>query len=415
MPTLSDGWNSIGCYRDLYPATKRILRDYKGLSDPLSVDTCRTQCFSMQYKYSGVENGNECWCGNELQDANLNVIAWPSDCAKYTCPGNATQSCGAGARINLSQYVAPAKPSWATLGCYRDVFPQGDRALQETQVTIQNLTAERCRDVCATKQYKYSGVENGGLCFCGNSIQSPSDNSQAALSDCSVACPGDTTTKCGGRNRILLSQLTLGTGSSWQPIGCYKDTAPSHARTLSERVDQGGDLTIEKCQASCLARNYIYSGMEDGRECWCGNDVQSASSNTATSLSECGKGCPGNSKQSCGGSNRINLSKYFNPARKSWVSIGCYKDTADPRTLQERIAVGTATTLENCRAVCLSRGFQYTGVEDGWECWCGNEIRKPLSNAPTDMSNCNKRCSGNYDQDCGGSGFVHIFKLQTTQ
>lgn len=69
----------------------------------MTIDRCLSQC--SQYKYAGVEYGRECWCGDTI---NFNGTLAPipgknvsdTECS-YTCPGNSSQFCGAGNRINL--------------------------------------------------------------------------------------------------------------------------------------------------------------------------------------------------------------------------------------------------------------------------------------------------------------------------
>jgi WSC domain len=57
------------------------------------------------YQYAGVEYGRECWCGNSL-NFNGNPGATPgqnvsdSQC-NFECPGNSSEFCGAGVRLNL--------------------------------------------------------------------------------------------------------------------------------------------------------------------------------------------------------------------------------------------------------------------------------------------------------------------------
>ena len=57
------------------------------------------------YAYAGVEYGRECWCGNTLNVAG-NSGSTPSknvtdsQCS-FTCPGNSTEYCGAGSKLNL--------------------------------------------------------------------------------------------------------------------------------------------------------------------------------------------------------------------------------------------------------------------------------------------------------------------------
>lgn len=411
-PTLKEGWNVLGCYKDLYPANDRILQEIQPIDDSLTVERCQTTCFVKGYKFSGVEDGRECWCGNGIQVPSANIAVSMSDCSK-SCPGKKSQKCGAGARAILSQFSSPTQASWTMLGCYKDLYPAKKRTLQEQQTVQGDLTVASCRNICASKQYKYSGVEDGRECWCGDDIQDAKDNNLAAVSECSKPCPGNNKESCGASARITLSQLTPATQPSWEVVGCYKDTFPAQARTLKELVRVDGDLTIEGCRKQCYGNGYVYSGMEDGRECWCGNVIQSSATNTLTALSECSKGCPGDKTQTCGNGGRIFISRYVDPSQSTWNSLGCYKDKfpTTARTLKERVDVNGATTIENCRERCQSKGYHYSGVEDGWECWCGNEIQSPFDNSATEEANCNKACSGDKNQNCGASGFVSLSKL----
>lgn len=410
QPTSTDGWKILGCYKDLYPSSDRTLKDYQYINDPLSISVCRAKCLAQQYKYSGVENGNECWCGNTIQSSATNTLTSLSDCS-YSCPGEASESCGAGARILLSEYSAPLKSTWTTLGCYKDVFPSKDRTLREPQVVFGQLTVDSCRATCAAKQYKYSGVENGGECWCGDSIQSPSDNVPVAMTDCSYNCPGNSSQKCGAGARIVISQRSKGITAGWEDMGCYQDTFATHARTLKTLLGEDGSLTIDSCRNICRVSGYQLSGMENGRECWCGNSIQDPSYNIPAPLSDCSKTCPGDPKQFCGGGGRISLSRYVDPSKPAWVAMGCYKDRypATSHALQVKIDVDGATTIEKCQDRCYNSGYSYSGVEDGSDCWCGNDgVQAPSDNVPTDEANCNKPCSGDANVSCGASGYISL-------
>ncbi|GFP60137.1 WSC domain-containing protein ARB_07867 [Trichoderma asperellum] len=69
----------------------------------MTPQVCLSRCG--QYKYAGVEYGQECWCGN-----TLNLAGWAdstpgknvssSEC-NVVCPGNATEYCGAGNVLQL--------------------------------------------------------------------------------------------------------------------------------------------------------------------------------------------------------------------------------------------------------------------------------------------------------------------------
>jgi hypothetical protein len=51
----------------------------------------------------------------------------------------------------------------------------------------------------------------------------PSTGQSTALSDCSMACSGDSSQTCGGGNRIQIYTYTAPLPSGWSNVGCYTD------------------------------------------------------------------------------------------------------------------------------------------------------------------------------------------------
>jgi hypothetical protein len=80
------------------------------------------------------------------------------------------------------------------------------------------------------------------------------------------------------------------------------------------------DMTHDKCLEACW--QYELSGIEYGRECWCGNNpinwkgVTGAMAGGNVTDSDCKMNCSGNSKQKCGGSKRMTLF-YFDKEKSS--------------------------------------------------------------------------------------------------
>ncbi|KAH8591742.1 WSC domain-containing protein [Bisporella sp. PMI_857] len=69
----------------------------------MTIEKCLETCW--KYAYAGVEYGRECWCGNTLNVAG-NTGATPStnvsdSLCSFTCPGNSSEFCGSGGRLNL--------------------------------------------------------------------------------------------------------------------------------------------------------------------------------------------------------------------------------------------------------------------------------------------------------------------------
>ena len=129
----------------------------------------------MSYRY-----GRECYCGDSVNTGS--VPASEGECY-FPCPGDATQTCGAGNRLNVySKSVAttlapsadpttvtssssisstlpvsnpPSTDAYASLGCYTEAT-QG-RALASVMYGDDAMTVELCAAKCAG--YSMFGLE----------------------------------------------------------------------------------------------------------------------------------------------------------------------------------------------------------------------------------------------------------------
>src|SRR6266536_1199467 len=98
------------------------------------------------------------------------------------------------------------------------------------------------------------------------------------------------------------------------------------------------------------------------------------------------------------------------PACSGWHSIGCYLDNnSASHTLGVSVVPSTTedTTIDNCQAACLARGYIYSGAEWGFECWCDNGIQNGAQ--PVADSYCNQPCFGNMNETCGGYLALSVF------
>ena len=106
-------------------------------------------------------------CGNTLS-TQATLANAESECS-FKCPGNATEHCGAGSRLNLfmnANIVLPSAPApkqtvgdYAYKGCYTDNSSHG-RALPYLSAS-DTMTIELCATYAKAKGYKYFGVEYG--------------------------------------------------------------------------------------------------------------------------------------------------------------------------------------------------------------------------------------------------------------
>lgn len=283
---------------------------------------------------------------------------------------------------------------WSSVGCLTD--SQSARGLAY-RITLPNeksiMTPHMCTDACAAAGYRLAGIEYGYQCFCDNAIR---NNHALTQSGCTTPCPGAPSIMCGGSDRMNLYRL-----DRYKDMGCYNDISTS--RTLEKQIiiaNQNTILTREICQTACEKAGYVYSGVEYAHQCWCGYGVWGS-----VAQSGCSSPCPGNTGQICGGSDRINVMM-----RPQSRSLGCYSDDVNKRTLRYQFTIANEATLmtpELCRNTCLTKGFIYSGVEYGHQCFCDDELYG--TGAPT--SGCTMACPGNSAAVCGGSSKMNIYSL----
>ncbi|KAI9439174.1 WSC domain-containing protein [Lactarius indigo] len=213
----------------------------------------------------------------------------------------------------------------------------------------------------------------------------------------------------------------------WNGLGCYNDSVS--ARALQVRVD-AGNTTVGSCVAACQAQGFSLAGVEFGRECWCGSQLQHGSAFFGNSDGirngnfrnypdepHCNMACQGDPSEICGGPALLNLYNFTGTypigasvvaAAGGWTSRGCYSDSVSSRTLELRIdALAGSLTVESCVAACQSQSFTIAGLEYAQECWCGNEIKSP--GVPTSQHACNQACVGDSTEVCGGPNALQMY------
>lgn len=188
-------------------------------------------------------------------------------------------------------------------------------------------------------------------------------------------------------------------------LGCFDDLSIGY-RALGYDNDWQEELTLESCKAYCVDdRGYYFFGVEYSNECYCGDHREESS--TRMDDSECSMPCAGDPSQTCGGDKRINI--YGAVDTPSHVWLGCRTNT-DPsgQVLDAHSSVSTSMTNEVCGTECeVSGPFDYYGTEASDTCRCGNALRQSSQAAPN--NECNMRCAGDNNWDCGGSQRLTAF------
>lgn len=321
--------------------------------------------------------------------------------------------------------------SWSSLGCWTDGV-DGTRTLSAATYTdTVNMTVESCVNFCSTgsNAYVYAGVEYAQECYCGNYFFSGATN--VSLSDCDMACTGNSGEFCGAGNRLDIfwsgvqppaPPILVPSVGNWSLLGCYNDSA---TRALPYGIGVTGSVTVESCTTACYNAGYPYAGMEYADECYCGLTIENNSGPTPDA--GCDMTCAGNSSEYCGGSYQLSMYNYTqaitttpianaaNPGTVSpvtsgltgnWTYGGCYVDNVNGRVLGNEFD-SSNTTVESCIANCAGQNFTIAAIEYSTQCFCGDYLINGATKSAD--SDCNMACGGNATEACGGPNLLSVY------
>ncbi|KAL8931127.1 MAG: hypothetical protein Q9208_000231 [Pyrenodesmia sp. 3 TL-2023] len=250
----------------------------------------------------------------------------------------------------------------------------------------------------------------------------PSSSTTTSSSSTSTTSPSSSTTTTSKTSTTPTTSPTTYSPtpgslfSTHSYLGCANETTPRALSSAS--YTSPTNMTLASCLTFCASptNNYALAGLENGNECHCGNGLQNYASPTHTG---CTKPCSGNKTQICGGASRLsvwNATGYVPPTTVrqvgTYLSQGCYPEVANGRLLTGKSYVNaTGMTVESCVNFCAATtGAVYAGLEYGQECYCGASIPSTITAQSTDLGRCNKLCSGNNREFCGGASVLNVYK-----
>ncbi|KAL3962423.1 hypothetical protein ACCO45_003946 [Purpureocillium lilacinum] len=185
-----------GCWTET--ANGRALADKNFAADTMTLESCATFCDA--FTYFGVEADNQ------------------EDCS-FLCPGDKTEYCGAGNRLELYM-LTPSNQTSSTSSS-----SPVDTAISATPTGIDSTTTT------------------------------------TTTTSSSSAAP----TPTGPAIRSTVGAFAF--------QGCW--TEATNGRALKDKTYANDSMTLESCSAFCTG--FIYFGVEYGRECYCGNALQAGS------------------------------------------------------------------------------------------------------------------------------------------
>lgn len=93
------------------------------------------------------------------------------------------------------------------------------------------------------------------------------------------------------------------------------------------------------------------------------------------------------------------------PNDAGWLLEGCYADSAVGRVLPA--SLGGVTNVFECYWRAAQYSYQYFGIQNGGECWAGNEYT--LATSRGGSSACTMQCTAG--GACGGNYAVSLYSL----
>lgn len=309
---VSKNWHYQGCWTEA--DNGRALPDKTYADDDMTLESCAKFCDGLAY--FGVEYGRECYCGETL--ATSSTKAKQEDCS-FLCPGDQSEYCGAGVRLDLYKFQASNGTKTETPSGTPTAEPTSTDELTSVDepTTPTTPTTPAMTDSSSTE----IGTATPTPSETESSSEEPTPSDTKSTSEESTPAPSSSVTPTTSSSS---SAAPTPTGPSIYPgnanftfYHCMSE--PSSGRLLLDQVwNDGKNMTIDRCLQKCSDAStddlkYNYAGVEYGRECWCGDklrldggqDAETPGKNVTNT--ECDFLCPGNSTQYCGAGVRLSL------------------------------------------------------------------------------------------------------------
>ncbi|OBT38940.1 hypothetical protein VE00_10492 [Pseudogymnoascus sp. WSF 3629] len=127
-------------------------------------------------------------------------------------------------------------------------------------------------------------------------------------------------------------------------------------------------MTNEACQTACTAAGFSIAGTEYSGECWCGNSVENGGGPAPDGDAHCNMKCNGNSSETCGGPNRLDV--YSSTSSPSTTSSST--PTSTPGSTGKRgLAYNNNNPSANAEYANLFKGYSKVswGYDWGYPSW----------------------------------------------
>ncbi|KAK3377203.1 WSC domain-containing protein [Lasiosphaeria ovina] len=216
----------VGCYSDAGFQSQALSPQ---IPESMVPDFCVAKCKQGNYKYAGLENGNQCWCSpvaptTKVADSQCSTLCTGS---MATCGGSGfVELYSTGATGSLPP-PTPPPTGYAMTGCYADNSNARVLPVDKSGSLSGPNTPAACVAACAG--YAYAGVEWTTQCFCGNTLPPQ----KMPDTDCSMPCAGDMTVMCGNGGRMNVYSKIAGASSPSPPANVAAPVVPAATTSSS--------------------------------------------------------------------------------------------------------------------------------------------------------------------------------------
>ncbi|CED83113.1 beta-1,6-N-acetylglucosaminyltransferase, contains WSC domain [Phaffia rhodozyma] len=261
---------------------------------------------------------------------------------------------------------------WSSLGCVTE--GKNVRTLSGYAYYAGSVTPETCMANCLQKGYTIAGVEWGDECYCGNSF---AGGGGAASTACNVACVGDSSSTCGGNYTLNAYQYNSASASASAGCSVAAATSVTSSKSASASASTSASASSSAFQTSIRSSSAVASS----------TSTASAASATSTSSSS---------------------------TTTEWEALGCFVDNPSLRS-GKNVLLGskltsTTMTISTCQTRCAGQGYNFAGLENSDECWCGDLTTADVAGLTSNTVWCNMPCTGKSSESCGGGWSLQLYE-----
>ena len=260
------------CIND--PISDRRLNGAYFSDDYLSRRKCLDACKSAFYRYAGVENGRDCYCGNKLEPyySNPNWGVGTKENARIIpdiecdapCSGDLSEKCG-GEFFTMNIFNIQSK-------CEK----QRDDVLENKRTNPDwvGYFLPVCTESGEFQPSQFDASSGHSWCVDMNGAKVPGTETS----------PGQ------------------------EPIACYPHYTGQCISNQNQTLtfnSSDDSMTRHQCDNICYRGNYSYYGLANGHDCYCGNTVEE--NLKYLPFVTCNARCGGEIHETCGGVDAFNL------------------------------------------------------------------------------------------------------------